>query len=455
MKRITGFFLALLALLVAVPALAATPDDAEADLRDRGFYVEPGARRIDEAALSDLIGELGNRGIRLAVAILDEDPAGGATTFADASVDRLGSATVIVLTRSDLVGVASEQFTQAELEAALNMADEAGGDDLSYVTNFAEGLREIVAGDEVEPSATVAPSEGGGAGGLILLLLVVGGLVLVVVLVVRRGNKKRQERVATELEEARGEIQKELDAMANDILDLADVVTTSGSEQAVGYYQQASAVYEASEEEFAKAQDFAALEAYAAKLDLASWQLQAARALAQGEEPPPKPAPQTSARCFFDPTHRGPFESAQIRTAAGSKQVQVCQVDAEKLRNGQVPEARTIRVGNRQVPAPMAPRSRGGGGFNWMDAFSILVGGMGSGVPVRWGGGRRARPPRRATRTSGSATSWPGRTSRSSSRSSGRSASRSSSRSSSRSRSSASRSRSSGSRARTGRRRNR
>ncbi len=433
--------------LPAVAALAATPDEAVGDLADRGYYVEPGAVPISAAGLSDVVADARNRGVRLMVAVLDEEPAGGPTAFADAIVDRVGDGTVLVLTRDGFVGLSSEEFSQAQLEAALDVADAEAGDDLSYARNFSAALTGAAA-PAPEPAADTGG--GGGGGGLLVLLGIVLVLVLVVVFVVRRSNKNREQRVAGELEQARAEIQSQLDAMANDILDLSDVV--GKSPEASEHYQQATAAYDAATDEFPNAGDFASLEALAAKLDHATWQLDAAEAIAEGKQPPPKPAPQETARCFFDPAHRGPFETAELQTPAGTKQVRVCQTDAEKLRRGQVPDARTIAVGGQRVPAPMAPRSRGGGGFGWMDAFSILVGGMGSGLPVRWGGGTAGRRAvRRTSRSSSrSPTAWPGRSSgRSTSRSSGRTSSRSRTRTRTRSRSS------SGTRARTGRRRRR
>jgi hypothetical protein len=65
--------------------------------------------------------------------------------------------------------------------------------------------------------------------------------------------------------------------------------------------------------------------------------------------------------------------------------VQVCAADAEKLRRGEQPNPRMIEVGGRQVPAPSAPRSYGGGGFSWLDVFAVIVGGMGQARSYDWG----------------------------------------------------------------------
>jgi len=52
------------------------------------------------------------------------------------------------------------------------------------------------------------------------------------------------------------------------------------------------------------------------------------------------------------------------------------------------------------VPAPMAPKSHGGGGLDWLETFSILAGGAGQAASYDWG-----RPRRTTTmRTSSTAT---------------------------------------------------
>ncbi len=437
--------LALLAGLLVVPApaaLAAEPSDAIDDLVSQGYYVERGARPISEQGVQDLIAAARNAGTRLMIVILDADPAGGPVTFGDAVLDDIGDGTVIVLTRSDDVGVASTEYSQAESEAALDAADAAGGSDLAYLTTFTNAL--VL--DRAPVATTAAPGSdgGGGGGGLLILLLVVGGLVLLVVFLVRRSKKKSAERTARDLEVARSEIKAQLDAMANDILDLEVHVGVSESAEAQQHYEQASASYAAATEQLDGAETLLDLEKLADQVALATWQLDAAQALVEGKPVPAKPEPREYGRCFFDPTHRGPFEDAVLETSAGNKAVRVCRTDAEKLRRGETPEPRLVEVGGRSIPAPQAPRSHGGGGFGGLDVLSILVGGMAAGRATSWG-----RPARRSRYSSG------GR-SMGSVFGSSRSRSTSSSRSSRSSRTrSSSRSRSSSSRSRTGRRRRR
>jgi hypothetical protein len=181
--------------------------------------------------------------------------------------------------------------------------------------------------------------------------------------------------------------------MANVILDITDAVKVSDTREDNTYLEQASATYTEVSELYEGATDLVALEGLSDRLDEARWQLDAAEALTAGREVPDKPKPEERHACFFDPTHPGPFEDADIRTAAGDRTVKVCVSDAERLRRGRNPEPRMIEVGGRRVPAPSAPRSHGGGGIDLGGIFSVLVGGAaGAGRSFDWG----AQQPRRA-----------------------------------------------------------
>ena len=453
MRRFLPLMVALFLAAPASLAMAAIPDDAVDDLRTAGYFVEPGARSIDGTALEGVLRAARNEGSRLMEAILDEDPSGGPVAFADAVLDDIGDGTVIVLTRSDDVGVASTEYAQTETEGALDVADARGGDDLNYVTSFTAALVfgvEAIPDAPIDAPVTTAPAAqgdgGGGSGGLIILLVIVGVLVLIVVFVVRSSNKKARERRERDIATARTEIKAQLDAMANDILDLADRVQVNDA--AGDHYQAASATYTEATEQFEKAGTLEDLERLAEQVGEATWQLDAAEALLEGEPVPDKPKPRDNRRCFFDPTHSGPFEDAELQTTAGNRTVRVCRPDAEKLRRGESPQPRMVEVGGRRMPSASAPRSHGGGGLGGLDWFSILVGGMSSGLPQQWGSGSSRTSS--ASRRSGPGGGLFGGSSRRTS-----SASRTSSRRSSSTTRRSSSSRPSSGRSRTGRRRRR
>jgi hypothetical protein len=344
------------------PALGGSVDPATvaAELEDFGVYVEPGLNR-DFSRISDAVSRARSGGFEFFVAILADDPVGGPVTFADALLDRLGSGTVLVL--SDTAGMASTEVSGGDISAALAHADDVYDDDESYVAAVVDSLTGVVS------------SGGGSSNGLWIMLAIIGGLVLLVWFAIRRSRKSSEASSAKQVSEARGEIRAQLDAMANILLEITDQVSASDSRQDDTYLRQASATFTEAEEAFDGATNLRALADLSDRLDDARWQLDAAAAIAAGKQPPPKPPKEQRYQCFFDPTHSDATETAEITTPAGKKTVRVCREDAEKLRRGTQPTPRMIDVQGRRVPAPMAPRSHGGGGFDWLDVFSILAGG--------------------------------------------------------------------------------
>ncbi len=370
-------------LAVALPAAAQTPDEVASEVADRGYWIDP-SLPADEDDISAAVAAAGNAGVRLFVVLLDEDPAGGATTFADAVLDRIGDGTVLVLSDS-AEGMVSLDFDRDQIEAALDAGYDAGGGDVGYVNAVIGSLT----GTPVDPGngdGTGGEASGGGSKtGLIVLLVVMGGLVLLVIWAVRRQGKAATAGRQRSLEEARREIKSQLDAMANTILEITDKVSLSDSREDNTYLEQAGTTYTEASEAYESATDLARLEEISDRLDEARWQLDAAAALAEGKPVPAKPTAEERAACFFDPTHAGPFEDAEVRTAAGNKTVRVCTADAAKLRRGEQPDTRMIEVGGRDVPAAQAPKSYGGGGLDWLDLFAVIVGGMGAGRSFDWG----------------------------------------------------------------------
>ena len=374
MKRLLAVVTLGFALLPAGVAFAQDADTIAAELENFGVYVEPGLDR-DVSRLSEAVSRARNAGFEFYVVVLERDPTGGPTTFADSLLNRLGTGTVLVV--SETAGMASTEVGGDDISAAIAHADEVFEDDESYVAAVVDSL-----------TAVEESSEGGSSIGLIVMLVIIGGLVLLVWLAIRRGKKSGEASKSKQVAEARGEIRTQLDAMANILLEITDHVSASDTSQDDTYLRQASATYTEAEEAFDGASDLGALADLSDRLDEARWQLDAAAAIAVGKEPPPQPPKEQRYQCFFDPTHPDATETAEITTAAGKQTVRVCKEDAEKLRRGAQPTPRMIDVEGRRVPAPMAPRSHGGGGLGWLDTFSILAGGAGQAASYDWGGSR-------------------------------------------------------------------
>ena len=409
MKRRISMFLALVAIVVAFgpAALAQTPDEAAAVARDQGYFIEDGLG-VSESSISGAVTRAGNEGIRFFVVILDDNPAGGAPTFAGAVLDRLGSGTVIVLSASQ-EGMESTEFSGSKLEEALDAGFEAGGGDVGFVDTVVGVL-----------TGTAPASSGGSSTGLFIMLGIIVGLVALVWWAIRRQKKSVEQSEEKVIGEARKEIKGQLDAMANTILDISDRVSASETREDNAYLEEAGATYGTALEEYETAMDLRRLESLSDRLDEARWQLDAAAALAYDRPVPPKPEKEVRHQCFFDPNHPEATEIAEITTSAGTKKVRVCKADAEKLRRGQQPEPRMIQVAGRRVPAPMAPRSHGGGGMDWLGVFSVVLGGMAQKKSYDWsrssggrtglfGSGTRSTSSRSSTSSASARSSAPKR----------------------------------------------
>jgi len=207
------------------------------------------------------------------------------------------------------------------------------------------------------------------------LLFIVGAIVLFVFWIVRRQTKVEKQRKVEDITEAQAEIKHQLDEIANLILEETDAIRVAENDRAAEHLQQASQTYADALDLYERTTKLQQLETISDALDRARWQLQAAVAIRDGREVPPEPVKER-ATCFFDPAHAPATETAILKTSAGQREVKVCPTDAERLKRGQQPQPRQINVGGRPIPAPMAPKSYGGGGFGMMDIFEVILGGM-------------------------------------------------------------------------------
>lgn len=272
--------MALLLAVLAALALAASPGEVVAEVADTGMYLEPGVV-VEAAAISSAVADARAAGGDLSVVVLASEPAGGAPTFAESVLDRLGGGTVLVVA-PDTIGWASEGdvWSRARLDAATEAALGAG-DDAGAVQAFVATL--------VAESAASSPGASGDGSGwtvLVVFLVVVVGAVAVLVWL---GNRNTERAARRRIDEARREVAAQLDAVANDILDLDVEVATSEDDRVREHYQSASSIYAEVQEALADAEDAPVLISLSNRLDEAIWHLDAADALLDGEPVPPKP----------------------------------------------------------------------------------------------------------------------------------------------------------------------
>jgi len=354
------------ATLAATMGVAAAQDPVEAAevAEFDGYFIEQGAVE-NFGEFDDLAFRARQTGRAWYFVSLFEPAQTGNSFFANevqSYVARAG--TVMVVSPSAdgggfEVGIASDDYSDGEIDAALDAAgsrlDPGSGDAFD---RFDAVFSELSAREPQNPGATSdsGASESGAS------------------------ESGASESGGSAL---RAEIKDQLDTVANQIIDQSVGIEASENDEAIRYYREASAEFSRVDDALPKAESLMDLAELNDDIDLARWKMEAALALSEGRDLPPKPEPDKPASCFFDPTHRPGTEVCTVNTAAGAREVNVCDDCADKLRKGERPNPRMIEVHGNRIPAARAPRSHGGLGMGGLDVFDIVLGGL--------GGGRRRR----------------------------------------------------------------
>lgn len=406
-RRVVVFALLVVGVLGLVQSGAIaqpTLDEVLRDIDDFGYYVEP-PLTADFDELDDAVAEIGDEVVLVVLADNDAEAV-------DQVVEALGDQRSVVVVTPDFIdagGAASDAVIQRGVDAfarALGDGDDYAGALLAFQA----------AVDPRTPAASASAADdngsGGGGAGLLVFLLVVVAVIGVIVFLVKRKGRAVDD---AEVERARAEIRSQLDIVAREILEHESEVEVRGNEQAIAFFREANATYTEVSEAVETTTNLLELAELNDEVDEARWQLEAAEAIMEGRPIPPEPEPDTPVACFFDPTHKPGTEECTIKTAAGAKEVRVCEKCAAQLERGERPEPRMIDVGGRRVPAAKAPRSHGGLGMGGLSAFEVILGGLGAlagrrrggsggGLGIDWGGGgnrTQQQPPRRTTSSRG------------------------------------------------------
>lgn len=118
-----------------------------------------------------------------------------------------------------------------------------------------------------------------------LAVLLIVGLVAVAVLTLRRRRRQRDAEQGL-LQRTRAVVRQQLDAVADDILELEGMVWVASNDQALAHYRHAASAYAVISGEFELAKTVQDLTALAAQLDTAISQLDTAKAIL-GRSPTP------------------------------------------------------------------------------------------------------------------------------------------------------------------------
>ncbi len=179
-----------LALMVA--AAPAHAQDTEEQLAAEGYVVEDGADDVDESRLASTIEDARRDGVELSAAFLADAPE-GAEAAADSLVEGLGG--VVLVVTPDEIGASGEEYSSADIDAALDAAaDELGADDdpVDAVAAFASELGEGTAMDGFDTSQLPGP-----LAGMSPTTLILGAIAILVVFALLRrllGGGRRRRR---------------------------------------------------------------------------------------------------------------------------------------------------------------------------------------------------------------------------------------------------------------------
>jgi hypothetical protein len=356
MKRLLLFAAAGLLLV------AATPDQVVPGLEDNGYYIEAGST-ASEGVVSDAVFEGRADGGRLYLVVLAEEPAGGATTFSDSVLDRLGSGYVVTIA-PETVGFAGDgtEWSVNEMNAAIDASLDGGSDD-QVVELF---ISELTGAGVVPSPGDEEPVDGGGGLGWIWLVVIAGGALLIFS-AMRNSSKRRAEMAGSELEKVKTMAKAKLAEVANDIIEMEHEVELSDNPEVKSHYQNASATYTEALARTEKDPGPAEMLDVVRDLDVAIWELDVAEALLDGKPVPEKPKPP-------EPTPTPARQPAPGPT------------DIPEDSYGRRPERQSSYAGSDLMTALwalLAMSGRGGGGWGGMPG--------GFGGPMRGGGGMGGR----------------------------------------------------------------
>ncbi len=286
----------LLSLIALVFVVAATPSEVAPIVAGDGFFIEQGADATPEV-VGNAVADARFAGGALSVVVLAEEPSAGATTFADAVLDGFSSGTgTILVVAPETVGWSSsgDIWTNGELNAALD-ASLDGSSSNDVVTIFVEKL--------------VVPSSGGGSGTVIFFgfIVLIGGAFAFFAF---RASKRQKESATKKVEELRATAQLQIDAIANDILDLEDEVKTAENQEAQEHYSAAIETYTTASERLAAMSSGKEIVDFDYELDVAVWHLDTAEAILDGNPLPDKPQPPVYAPPPAPPKASSPRGSA-------------------------------------------------------------------------------------------------------------------------------------------------
>ncbi|KAA3635265.1 MAG: hypothetical protein DWP92_11365, partial [Armatimonadetes bacterium] len=230
-RHVTTYAIAVLAVLFVV---AATPSDLVAEVAADGFHVDSGTSATD-LCVSASVADARNAGGNLYIVVLVDEPSGGATTFSGGMLTALDTIGTVFTVAPETVGFEdNEGFWSADqLNHAVDESLTVASDN-DVVRTFVNTLT----GGNAKCSNQSTEGKSGWAW-IVVFIIIIGGIGYLIWRSVRSG---KQQQIA-DLAEAKQPVQAQIDAIANDLLELEMEVAQAGNPAATAYYNDATASF--------------------------------------------------------------------------------------------------------------------------------------------------------------------------------------------------------------------
>jgi hypothetical protein len=277
---VSTFMKYLVALFSLVFVVAAAPSDIASEVATTGFHVDSGTSAT-EICVSESVADARFSGGNLSIIVLVDEPAGGATAFAGALLAELDVFGTVLVVAPDTVGYEEDEsfWSTEDLDAAVAKSLTVASDN-DVVRTF---VNTLTGGSGTCSSASVAGKSSWGP--IAFFLIVIGGVGFLIWRSVRSARGRRAKQWA----EAKIPVQRQIDAIANDILEIETEVKVAGDDEATRNFIEATEAFATAGERLAATHDAAALVDLSFELDLTIWRLDCAEAILDGNPLPPEP----------------------------------------------------------------------------------------------------------------------------------------------------------------------
>ena len=352
------------ALSLAAPASAQEEVDRAVEaLQSQPVYVDPGANDVlspgDAAGVADEIDKK-NAGPLYIVVM----PGSAAESFGGDPVGVLREIQSKLGRPGTYAGIIGSHFRAGATGGILPQGEAGNLATQAFNAHHTEGAKAVLTDfvDRVGAARTgggSSGSDGNGDGGtstgtwVLLGLLGAGGGAIYL-------NRRRRKR--EELQSVKHVARDDLVALGDEIRALdVDVAMPNASADAKAHYNEAVEVYTDAEQRFDAAKRPEDLQPVSSELERGRYEMEAAKAILAGKQPPERRAP-----CFFDPRHGPSTRDVDWAPPGGTpRPVPACEADALRVEQGLDPNVREIDYAGQRVPywAAPAPYTPFFGGF--------------------------------------------------------------------------------------------